>query len=88
MCGQTADTFSQIIRQYAKLARDECKVWHNKFGSIVHRELTRSMDLQVGERYYCHRPDKVVQNKTIKYYRIFQSLLFMKYVLEDQIWWL
>ena len=66
MCGERDETVNHIISECSKLAQREYKTRHDWVGKVIHRELCKKFNFHHSTKWYMHKPESVLENKTHK----------------------
>lgn len=64
------------MNYYRRLVRDQYGILYIKVGNSVYLLIFLNNGLQERDKQDCYAIDNIIERKTIKYYRILQSLLF------------
>ena len=66
MCRKVDRSIGHIVTGCSKLAQKEYKRRQDNLGKIVHWKLARKYNFEVGDKYYEHEPEKVLENEDYK----------------------
>ena len=66
VCRKVDESINHIVSGSSKLAQKECKRWHDNLGRIVQWKLARKCNFQVGDKWYEHEPESVLENEDYK----------------------
>ena len=65
-CRKVDESTYHIVSGCSKLAQKECKRRHDNLGKIVHWKLARKRNFEVGDKWYEHEPECVLENEDYK----------------------
>ena len=51
------ETVNHIISESRKLTQKECKIRHDCWGKIIHRELCKRLKFDHAKKWYMHKPE-------------------------------
>ena len=66
MCGERDETINHIVSECSKLAQREYKTRHDWVGKVIHWELCKKLHFHHATKWYMHKPESVLENKTHK----------------------
>ena len=64
MCRKVDESIDHIVSGFSKLAQKDYK--RRNLGKIVHWKLARKGNFEVGDKWYEHEPESVLQNEDYK----------------------
>ena len=66
-CGERDETAVHIVSECKMLSQKEYKTWrHDKVAVILHWKLGMKLEFEVGEKWYDHKAESVLENEEIK----------------------
>ena len=66
VCRKTDEGIDHIVSGCSKLAQKEYKRRHDNLGKIVRWKLARKCNFEVGDKWYEHEPESVLENEDYK----------------------
>ena len=67
LCGERDETISHILSECKMLAQNQYKNWrHDKVAQIIHWELCKENGIEVKEKWYDHKPERVIETADVK----------------------
>ena len=66
MCGDKDETVWHVIGECSKLSGTEYKRRHDNAARIIHRALCMKYGFSTAERWYEHKPEKVLESREVK----------------------
>ena len=62
VCRKVDESIDHIVSGCSKLAQKECKRRHDNLEKILHWKLARKCNFEVGDKWYEHEPENVLEN--------------------------
>ena len=76
VCSAADEAVAYIVSECSKLAQKEYKqVRHDNVAKMLHWKLCEKWGLNKGEKWYIHKPEKVLESENCKISRLFILLL-------------
>ena len=67
MCGKANETVAHIVSECSKLAQNEYKNWrHDQVARIIHWKLCEKWGFEKADRWYEHKPERVMESEICK----------------------
>ena len=66
LCKKADESINHVVSGCSKLAQKESKRRHDNLGKIVHWKLARKCNLEAGDKWYEHEPERVLENEDYK----------------------